>query len=843
MARSARTLFASLLLGFGASALHAQAATEFDLPAQPLAESLKAVGIQAKLNVVSKPSLVDGRQAPALKATVTPHQALTHLLADTGLEYQFVNEQTVVIRSAQASASAPQEVRNNEGQERPLALAQAQAQNGSGPTERTISASDSRSSPPGSGEYVEEILVTAQKRQERLQDVPVPVAVIDAGALAASSQVLLSDYYNRIPNLNLTPGTQSTQVLAIRGITTGRGNPTVGIVIDDMPYGSTFSLGGGQVVPDIDPGDLARIEVLRGPQGTLYGASSMGGLLKFVTVDPSTAGISGRLQGAVTEVEGGADVGYALRGSVNLPLGERAAVRVSGFHRQDPGYIDNIQTDERDVNSADANGARVSLLWEPSQNTAFKLGALFQEIDGDGSSDAHVGLGDLEQRALIGTGWYERKAQAYQATLTTKLGFVDVTSVTGYNVNAYSDSLEQSYSLGLLMPPIFGVNGSSILNDNETKKLTQELRVSVPLGTRTELLAGAFYTDEDSFTTQNVLAQNVTTGAAVGRFLYIDVPTTYSDLAAFANLTLKITDRFDVQVGGRQSWLRQTFEQIQIQARANQPDVTSVTQRLTAEPDVFTYLLTPRFRVSPTLMLYARLASGYRAGGTNAGTGAPLSYAPDETENYELGLKGSFLDQKLSVDASLYHIDWKDIQLLVRPPGALSSFTINGSPAKNRGVEISVDASPWRGFAAQANVVWNDAEVAEDFPASAAPTAFAFEGDRLPWSSRWSGNLSLQQEFPLAAVMSGFVGASVSYVGDREGVFRPAATPLRQHFPSYTKVDVTLGLRTDQWDVSVYANNLADERAPLWGGIGAIPPFGFYYIQPRAIGLSLTRTF
>jgi outer membrane receptor protein involved in Fe transport len=161
----------------------------------------------------------------------------------------------------------------------------------------------------------------------------------------------------------------SFQQLSIRGIMSGLyTNPTVGITVDDVPYGSSTFLGGGggTVMPDIDPADLARIEVLRGPQGTLYGASSMGGLLKFVTVDPSTDGVSGRIEGGINSVYNGAELGYGARGSVNVPLGDVLAVRVSAFSRQDPGYVDNVQSGQRGVNKTDVDGGRLSALWRPS---------------------------------------------------------------------------------------------------------------------------------------------------------------------------------------------------------------------------------------------------------------------------------------------------------------------------------------------------------------------------------------------------------------------------------------------------------------------------------------------
>src|SRR5258708_35027730 len=154
-----------------------------------------------------------------------------------------------------------------------------------------------------------------------MQGSPVQVSVIKAADFIGSNQLRLQDYYTSVPAWSVMPaGTTYYQSLSIRGITAGATNPSVGVMLDDVPYGSSTVQGGGLFVPDIDPNDLARVEVLRGPQGTLYGASSLGGLLKFVTVDPSTEAVSGRVQAGVSSVQNGNELGYNVRGAVNVPV-------------------------------------------------------------------------------------------------------------------------------------------------------------------------------------------------------------------------------------------------------------------------------------------------------------------------------------------------------------------------------------------------------------------------------------------------------------------------------------------------------------------------------------------
>ena len=269
-------------------------------------------------------------------------------------------------------------------------------------------AADSTGPADTSGSELAEVVVTAEKRAERLQDVPVPVTAINTDSLLENNLVRLEDYYTSVPGLSLTSSTFGQPSVIIRGITTGAGtltNPTVGIVVDDVPYGSSTPLGGGAIVPDIDPSDLARVEVLRGPQGTFYGASSIGGLIKFVTVDPSTEALTGRVQADGNYIHNGPDAGYGLRGSINIPLSDTWAMRASGFFRHDPGYITDVLTDTRGVNREEDYGGRLSALWKPSDDVSLKLGALFQDSRRYGLSGIDTGSNpeDLSQTAIPNT--------------------------------------------------------------------------------------------------------------------------------------------------------------------------------------------------------------------------------------------------------------------------------------------------------------------------------------------------------------------------------------------------------------------------------------------------------
>ena len=829
-----------------------------DIPAEGLVPALKQLAHERNLQVVFQTEIVGTAQTHGAAGELTTQEALKQLLEGTNLVYRFLDDKTITILpastpegsgavqppSAPPPTSSSQKETANSGA---FLLAQA----ASGQTSKSASVEPQRSRTSASEAPLQEVVVTAQKREERLLDVPVPVTAVNTEQLVSQNELRLRDYYTEIPGLSLTPTTQSSTYLALRGITTGSGGPTVGVMVDDVPFGSSWLQGGGLVVPDIDPNDLERIEVLRGPQGTLYGASSMGGLIKFVTIDPSTAEVSGRLEGGLSGVSNGAQAGYNLRGSVNVPLSDTWALRASGFTRQEPGYIDNPVLHIDGVNEQHVSGGRISTIWRPSDTFSLKLGALYQDYKADGSNDVDVpmaaypqtaGLGDLQQNYLPNAGGYDRKVQDYSATINARFGTVDVTAVSGYNISTTNDSFDFTYALGPIESFFFpGTSGLGVLlyTNNKNDKFTQEIRVSTPLGSSVDWLVGAFYTHEIAEISQTVPLVDPVTLAQVNSFGGDDQPTKYTEDAAFTDLTFHVTDRFSLQLGGRESHIKQVYSTADVGPLFG---AGTFVNDFETTANAFTYLVTPKLQVSPDFMVYARLASGYRAGGPNVtlSPGVPLQYGPDKTQNYELGAKGDFLDHKLSVDASIYYIDWKDIQIAL---DNIVNYTVNAGRAKSQGLELSSQFKSNAGLTIAGWVTWDDATLKDDFPAGT--TAYGSSGDRLPFSSRFSGNLSINEEVALGAGFTGFAGATVSYVGDRLGYFASifSGSPQRQVYPSYTKADLRAGVERSMWTATVYVTNLADKRGVLTGGIGASPPFAFDYIQPRTFGLNVAKQF
>ncbi len=830
---SSYSIFAAALgigVFLGSSGAHADltAVQTFNIEPQTLSGALIQFSKQADVQVVGNTQTLENLASQGLAGHFSGREALRRLLSNQPVVFQEVTERSVrILPSKEANTH----------------VSQLQLQsNAPSAAERHSGAADGKESDTRAGDPIEEILVTAQKRgQERLQDVPIPLTVVGANILAENNKTRLRDYFDTIPGFIVSPGAGAgnQQMLIVRGISSGAfGIPTVGVTVDDVPYG-TFAR---EFSPDIDPSDLARVEVLRGPQGALYGSNSMGGLLKYVTVDPSTERVSGRAEGGINSVNNGAQMGYAFRGAVNVPIGETFAIRASAFTRQDPGYIDNSRLGMEGVNKAEANGGRLSGLWQLSDSFSLKLSALYQKTRADGLNDVVIesGLGDLEQNYIRSAGASEQTIQAYSAILTGHIGRVDLTSATGYNVFRWSSVNDYTSLYGASAQRLFNVAGAPLLNHGNTNKLSQEVRAEVPLTEALSLLVGGFYTHEKNPYFTDVFAADPASSTVVGTVLTLDIPIEHTEYAAFADLTVRFTDRFDVQFGGRQSRLETEFKAVnEGGALFASPIVIPAIEKNT---NIFTYLVTPRFRVSKDMMIYGRVASGYRPSRANSFNPDPLvprTAQPDRTTNYEIGLKGDLLDRKLSFDASLFYIDWTDIQIQLLSPRNNITYYDNGGAAKSEGAELAITAKPGRGFVASGWVTYNRAVLAEDFPAGTA--AYGQGGNKTPYSAPWSANLSLDQEFPLTGRATGFAGATLSYMGERQGPF--VATPARATYPSYTKVDLRVGVRLEDWLVNVYATNVGDKRGLIGGGPGNFPSTSFMYIQPRTVGLSVSRTF
>lgn len=705
---------------------------------------------------------------------------------------------------------------------------------------------------------LEEVVVTAQKRSESLLSTAAPVTALSATDLARRADVKLSDYAASVPGLNLISSGGQTAVI-LRGVTTGYGaatSATVGTYIDDAPYGSATANALGAVMAlDLDPATLQRVEVLRGPQGTLYGADALGGLIKYVTAPPSLTEYRGRVEVDGSSIDGGG-LGGGVRAMLDGPLvKDQLGIALSAYDRRDPGWIDDPYLNTKNVNSARVYGGRVAISWRPTDQLSVDLSVISQNSFNDGTAAADLNsdltpiYGKYAQVRHEKELWDDRDTH-YSLRANYDFGWAALTSISTYQTQSalwtYDESLQRGPALqadtGI---PNLGVFEHVVLHHH---KDTQEFRLSSPDGARFEWLGGVFYTHEWGVKDENFTPISTLTNLPVtlSQPVFHDVLNdSYTEYAGYADVTYHLTSRFKVLAGLRAASNSETavtpFSGILF-------GPTPVVDRGSSSDRSVTYLVSPSYNFDDHNMIYIRVASGYRPGGPTGvapallANGAPETYKPDSLTNYELGYKASFPELRMTLDVSAFDIEWKNIQILTQINGF--NVTGNGAAARSAGFEFAWTWKPIPGLALSANGAYTDAYMTAPDPADAVKS-----GDELPYVPKLSANLAADYDFPITNDISGFVGGNFQYVGSRvrDFVSGVPATYVRPVAPAYNAADLRAGVIRGGLSVEAYVKNVGDsyglnrikgEVTPLYKA-----PLAVTTIQPRTFGLSIGYKF
>jgi len=700
---------------------------------------------------------------------------------------------------------------------------------------------------------LDEVVVTAQKVSQSVIDVPLSISVLGADDLERTQSVNIQDYVKLVPGLQLTQAQPGFGRLALRGINTNGVASTVGVYVDETSFGSSSGLANGAILAgDFDTFDVARVEVLRGPQGTLYGASSLGGVLKYVTNEPQTESFEGRVRGSFESVDGG-DMSYSGAGVVNIPVSDSVAIRASGFYRSVGGFIDSIGTvDEAsgatsdvadDINGSTVSGGRASMLFKPSETFSLQLTAFIQDIDNDASSgvDSDYATGDTLYGGLTQSQFVPEAAgisyRVYNATAIWDLGFADLTSATSYGKN------QQDYRQDITM--LLGGLESYIEQTTSVERISQEFRLASHENEKVDWLVGAYYNDEDGLIYQNVHVVEPGTLNDIDFFLGEGtIDSKYKEYAAFANVTIKFTPSFDLTLGGRYSNNDQDVVQ-----NADGPLFgvagPTVTSSDSSE-DVFTYSIAPKFKLNDRMAIYARVAKGFRPGGPNViapDAGAPTTYGSDSTLNYELGFKGENEARTVAWDVTAFHIDWEDIQLLAVVNGL--GINTNAGTATSDGVEASLMFRPVDQLKLSLTGAYTDAKLTED----ADPILVGGrDGDRLPYTPKTSYSANADYEWPLADGRSAYLGASFSHLDDVPAAFSAAYVAEfggQRYLPAYDMVDLRAGWDFGKVTVELFGRNLTNDEGKTSDAGGNTPngAISTGVIRPRSYGMTVTAEF
>jgi len=751
------------------------------------------------------------------------------------------------------------------------------AQESAEPQAQTESASTERAT------TLDKVVVTANKRIENIRDVAASISVIGERQLENIGASSLADYAALIPGLqvqdNGTPGQTS---VTLRGIANLSSGASVATYIDEVPVGSSgIYQGANTLMLDVLPYDISRVEVLRGPQGTLYGAGAIGGLLKYVTRAPETSGEEMRLGFGVRAVADGAEA-LNVRFGASVPLIEdRLGLRISFARNGLPGYTDNAIDGRTDINDSEQIGARAALFWD---GDAFdlNLSMLEQRINADERGGTALDPGTLQP--LFGDNvdrtWqpqpFSKNLTLASLSMDWDLGWANFVSATGWSQTDTLTQLDTTIPFGGVSDQILGFPdpGSSYTTYTfDMDKVTQEFRLSSKSGGPFEWMVGTFYTKEDALQGQFVWLGQLDGSplpapydSMFSTLANLALPSTYKEFAVFANGSWRIGERFKIDAGVRQArndqWFSQNVSEGILVPLGDAPGESS--------EDVFTWSLSPQFKLGEGSMIYARVASGYQPGGPNVALpGVPPQVDSSMLTSYELGMKSQFADQRVQLDVAAFRIDWDDVQVS-------SSFNgvgglVNGGEATSQGVELSGTfraTDQWNiGF----NAAYTNAEVKNDFEPTVIPqdgfdvilnTGLA--GDKMPYVPEFSWALTTEYAFATNSGFNGQVGAALRGVGDRVNdtterqlITAPGdpSTVLQEditapvELDSYQALDLYAGIGKDNWELRVYANNVTNEGAwstltPLasaFGGpdvqVAAVP------IRPRTFGIEFDYRF
>ncbi len=698
---------------------------------------------------------------------------------------------------------------------------------------------------------LEEIIVTAQKRLENLQTVPASISVLSGERIAKASPSGLADYAAYLPGIAIRSGGSPGQVsVSLRGISTIGPGATVGTYIDDTPLGSSANYARAAIYAlDLFPYDIEQVELLRGPQGTLYGASTMGGLLKYVTRKPVLDDTQMKLGSELSGTDGAGGANWGVRGQINLPvIQDRMAVQASFYRQKNEGYIDNSRTGSQDINPSTQKGARVSVLWRPTAPVTVRLSAMFQNVDSRNNSVVAYDIatdqpiaGRLDSRYYLDQP-FTKDLDLYTASVDWDLDFATLTSASSYSKAETQTVQDASAIYGVAYPILTrglvpaGLSRFTLSLDHE--KFTQEVRLTSPTRDGFEWMLGGFYTKEDSTNLQYATAQsmNGTVISALNPLADASLPSTYKEVAVFGNATLALTDRFDVTAGLRWARNEQDFEQISQGVLLGAP----IRVPGQSSENVTTFMVSPRFRVDDDVMLYVRVASSYRPGGPNVTLpNVPPSVDADTLVSYETGVKSTLFDGRLQANATVFYVDWDDVQISASSGGF--TYLQNGGKAKSAGLEFETVFIPVDGWRLGANGAYTDPTFASDVPAVGAA-----DGDHLPLIPKYSFALTADYGWDVVGDWGANVGAGYRWTGAVNSL--PESSPLFVRTKSYGVLDLNAGVSNDMVALRLYVRNATNSHATtaaslITTALGSSVQIDRTVFQPRTIGLSLDITY
>jgi iron complex outermembrane recepter protein len=723
---------------------------------------------------------------------------------------------------------------------------------------------------------LEEVVVTAQKRTENLQDVPISIQTLSTQKLEELHISNFDDYVKYLPSVSFQSAGPSFEHTYIRGVVSGGdGNhsgslPSVGMYLDEQPV-TTID---GNL--DVHIYDIQRVEVLNGPQGTLYGASSESGTIRIISNKPDPSGFKAGYDIEGNTVDHGGN-GYTVEGFVNLPIGANAAVRLVGWDEHKAGYIDNVPGSgvfpvggfafnnaalvKKDFNDVDTRGGRAALKVDLNDNWSITPTVMGQDTQVNGNFAYNPALGDLQIQQYFPETVHDSWVQS-SLTVEGKISNFDIVYAGAYltrNIHESSDYTDYSLYYDNAIGASFKDNAGNLINPaqhivgkDHFTKTSNELRVSSPKDYPFRFVGGFFlqrqvHEIQQDYVVNNTapLSDDLSIPGWPGTLWLTEQERVDRDSAVFGEFSYDILQNLTANAGIRYFRYDNTLQGFYGFSEAYYSgegvgtcftpfvpfhgapcqDLNGRTSDSGTSPK-----LNLTYKFDKDHMIYATYSKGFRPGGVNRnGGGTEPPYKPDFLTNYEVGWKTAWLDNRVRFNGAFFLEKWKDFQFSYLGVNSLTIIA-NAGEAQIKGVESELEFAVTQNLTLTGGLTWLDAKLTQDYcsdptvcgvagysPAVALATGYeeyAPNGTQLPVVPKLKGNLTARYTFPLGS-FKGNVQGSVVYVGSRTADLRYVASQLLGDEPSYTLADFSAGIEKDSWTAELFVNNAFDKRAVL----------------------------
>jgi len=701
---------------------------------------------------------------------------------------------------------------------------------------------------------LEEIIVTATKRRESVREVSGGVSAVTGAQLEAIGAQSFADYIQRTPGVVFNDYQPGTSHVVIRGVATSSGNVqgqgTTGYYINEVPLTEP---GWTIVIPDVDTFDVNRVEVLRGPQGSLFGSASMGGAVNYIANKADATGLDMAVESTLSQTKN-ADLGYTMKGMVNVPVVEdKLAVRAAGSFRRDQGFIDNIGIGKDGSGDVAVGGGRLSVVWKPDDLTEVSWLSLYQKTDADDEPYRNPTVGELERSTSLAEP-NTTDVEIHSLRVDRDLGFATLTAMGAYqkkkqdfifDFSPYRAAYNADLGLNLTSPLYIASGG-----DSEGK--SGELRLASKDDGPFKWLIGAMYFETDKHLYEGLGAEGAAAafdasplyGPGTGAIIAPDgriFNAYYTDLkgkesALFGEASYNVTPEWKLTAGGR--LFKTEVTSIATSSGFSAYPVVPAATVDKSKEDGFTPKLSLTYTPSRDLMVYGLYSEGFRFGTPNTqGLSAypvPSGSKSDTLKNYELGIRTSHLDGDLTLDLTAFYVDWKDIQLRLQTPDNFN-YASNGSAADIKGLEFSGAWHATDNLDLQTSVTYMEARLKEDLFILWYGTAP--KGSRLAGSADWSiANTAIYQfeaEYdPTLTLAHRYISKGISDMNSAV----PGVTPNEQG--GYNIFDARLGGHFAGSTITLFVNNITDKRGVTRTVISDSGGYNQGLVRPRTFGVT-----